>query len=166
MAFAQLGDSRRAFELLSLINPVNHARTPEAVATYKAEPYVVAADVYAVAPHVGRGGWTWYTGSAGWLYRLIVESLLGLRRHANRLHVAPCMPVEWTSYAISYRFGETRYRIVVEKRASVDDAPSCRIIVDGIDVGAGGILLVDDRQEHNVEVGFRPARGEDGIRPH
>jgi cellobiose phosphorylase len=166
MAFAQLGDSRRAFELLSLINPVNHARRPEAVATYKAEPYVVAADVYAVAPHVGRGGWTWYTGSAGWLYRLIVESLLGLRREANRLHVAPCMPSDWTSYAIGYQFGETRYRIVVEKLASNGDAQSCQVIVDGVDVGDGGIPLVDDQQEHNVEVGFRPARGEDWIRPH
>ncbi|MDP9199234.1 MAG: cyclic beta 1-2 glucan synthetase [Pseudomonadota bacterium] len=165
MAFAQLGDSRRAFELLSHINPVNHARTPETVATYKAEPYVVAADVYAVAPHVGRGGWTWYTGSAGWLYRLIVESLLGLRRDSDRLHVAPCMPADWTSYAISYRYGETRYRIVVEKRASVDDAGSCQVLVDGIDVGADGIPLVDDQQEHNVTVGFRPARGVDGVRP-
>jgi cellobiose phosphorylase len=166
MAFAQLGDSRRAFELLSLINPVNHARTPDAVATYKAEPYVVAADVYAVAPHVGRGGWTWYTGSAGWLYRLIVESLLGLRREANRLHVAPCMPADWTSYAISYQFGETSYRIVVEKRASVDDARSCQIIVDGMDVGDDGIPLVDDQREHNVEVAYRPARGEVWVQPH
>jgi cellobiose phosphorylase len=165
MAFAQLGDSRRAFELLSHINPVNHARTPETVATYKAEPYVVAADVYAVAPHVGRGGWTWYTGSAGWLYRLIVESLLGLRREADRLHVSPCMPADWTSYAISYRFGETRYRIVIDKRASVDDAGSCQVLVDGIDVGADGIPLVEDQQEHNVEVRFRPARGSDGVRP-
>src|SRR4030067_239513 len=77
MAFARLGDSRRAWELLAMINPVNHGKTPEGVATYKVEPYVAAADVYALAPHTGRGGWTWYTGSAGWMYRLIVESLLG-----------------------------------------------------------------------------------------
>jgi cellobiose phosphorylase len=89
-----------------------------------------------------------------------------IRREADRLHVTPCMPAHWTSYAISYRIGATRYRIVVEKLASVDDARSCRIIVDGNDVGEGGIPLVDGRQEHNVVVAFRPARGEDGVRPH
>ena len=92
MAFAALGDSARAWELTAMINPVNHARTPEGVATYKVEPYVVAADVYALAPHTGRGGWTWYTGSAGWMYRLVVESLLGLRLEVDRLRFAPCLP--------------------------------------------------------------------------
>src|SRR6266571_5033171 len=87
MAFAALGDGARAWELTAMINPVNHARTPEAAAAYKVEPYVVAADVYAHAPHTGRGGWTWYTGSAGWMYRLVVESLLGLRLEVNRLHL-------------------------------------------------------------------------------
>src|SRR5438270_3351512 len=86
MAFAALGDSRRAWELLALINPVNHAATPEAIAVYKVEPYVIAADVYALSPHTGRGGWTWYTGSAGWMYRLIIESLLGLDRKSTRLN--------------------------------------------------------------------------------
>ncbi len=166
MAFAELGDSRRAFDLLSLINPVNHARTTEAVATYKAEPYVVAADVYAVAPHVGRGGWTWYTGSAGWLYRLVAESLLGLRREADRLHIAPCVPAEWPGYTITYRFGETQYRIAVERLADAGDVPRCFISVDGIDMGDRGIPLVDDRLEHAVDVRFSPARGEDGVRRH
>ena len=93
MAFAALGDSRRAWELLAMINPVNHAKSPEAIATYKVEPYVVAADVYALSPHTGRGGWTWYTGSAGWMYRLIVESLLGLRLGSGQTAfraVPPC----------------------------------------------------------------------------
>ncbi len=89
MAFASLGDARRAWELLAMINPVNHAGSPEAIATYKVEPYVVAADVYAVPPHTGRGGWTWYTGSAGWMYRLIVESLLGLRLEEDKLRLCP-----------------------------------------------------------------------------
>jgi cellobiose phosphorylase len=89
MAFAALGDQRRAWELLSLINPLNHGSTPAGIATYKVEPYVVAADVYAVAPHTGRGGWTWYTGSAGWMYRLIVESLLGLRLDVDKLSFFP-----------------------------------------------------------------------------
>ena len=96
MAFAALGDRERAWELTTMINPVNHARTAEGVATYKVEPYVVAADVYAVAPHTGRGGWTWYTGSAGWMYRLIVESLLGVTLENGRLRFAPCLPAEWT----------------------------------------------------------------------
>src|SRR3990167_9380647 len=85
MAFAALGDSARAWELFGMINPVNHASAEAAIATYKVEPYVVAADVYAVAPHTGRGGWTWYTGSAGRMYRLIVESLLGLKREGDKL---------------------------------------------------------------------------------
>ncbi len=91
-AFAALGDSRRAWELFDIINPVNHSRSPEAAGIYKVEPYVVAADVYALPPHTGRGGWTWYTGSAGWMYRLIVESLLGLRLEVDRLRFAPCLP--------------------------------------------------------------------------
>jgi cellobiose phosphorylase len=94
MAFAALGDNARAWELTQMINPLNHARTPEGVAIYKVEPYVVAADVYALAPHTGRGGWTWYTGSAGWMYRLVVESLLGLKLEGASLRFAPCMPLE------------------------------------------------------------------------
>ena len=84
-----------------MINPVNHARSAAAIATYKVEPYVVAADVYALAPHTGRGGWSWYTGSAGWMYRLLLESLLGLRLEGERLHVAPCLPAEWPGFAIT-----------------------------------------------------------------
>jgi cyclic beta-1,2-glucan synthetase len=98
MAFAAQGDSKRAWELLTLINPVTHADTPEAVALYRVEPYVVAADVYAVPPHTGRGGWTWYTGSAGWMYQLITESLLGLRLDVDKLHFAPCLSPDWSSY--------------------------------------------------------------------
>jgi cyclic beta-1,2-glucan synthetase len=92
MAFAALGENSRAWELLAMINPVNHTGSPEEITKYKVEPYVVAADVYAVSPHTGRGGWTWYTGSAGWLYTLILESLLGLRREGDKLHFAPCLP--------------------------------------------------------------------------
>jgi len=93
MAFAKMGDSRRAWELLEMINPLNHTRSPEEIATYKVEPYVVAADVYALSPHIGRGGWTWYTGSAGWMYMLILESLLGLRLEKGQTAyrtVPPC----------------------------------------------------------------------------
>src|SRR4029077_789257 len=112
MAFAALGDNARAWELTGMINPVNHALTADGARTYMVEPYVVAADVYALAPHTGRGGWTWYTGSAGWMYRLIVESLLGLNREGDRLHFAPCLPATWNEFAMHYRYLETTYHIV------------------------------------------------------
>ncbi len=151
MAFAELGDNRRAWELLSLINPLRHSQSEEAVDVYKAEPYVVAADVYAVAPHTGRGGWTWYTGSAGWLYRLIVESLLGVNRRGDRLHIKPCMPEGWTSYSLSYRFGAGSYRIAVV-RTSEAGAAEFRTTLDGTPLAEPGIPLVDDHREHVVEV--------------
>ncbi|WP_217538869.1 glycoside hydrolase family 94 protein [Stenotrophomonas sp. GbtcB23] len=117
MAFAHQGDAARAWELAGMINPLNHALDPEAVQTYRVEPYVLAADVYAVSPHVGRGGWTWYTGSAGWMYRLLVESLLGIRRQGDRLSLAPCLPDHWSSFELSYRFGRSRYEFVVTRTA-------------------------------------------------
>ncbi len=120
MAFAALGDSRRAWELLAMINPVNHARSPEGIATYKVEPYVVAADVYALSPHTGRGGWTWYTGSAGWMYRLIVESLLGLRLEVDKLRFAPCLPADWKTFKVHYRYRETVYHIAVLQTPAED----------------------------------------------
>jgi cellobiose phosphorylase len=113
MAFAALGESERAWALLDLINPINHARSAAAVAVYKTEPYVVAADVYARPPHTGRGGWTWYTGSAGWLYRLIIESLLGVTlEDGQRLRIAPCLPTNWSVWTMHYRFGKAHYEIV------------------------------------------------------
>ncbi len=127
MAFAELGDSRRAWELMTIINPANHALTAQDAATYKVEPYVVAADVYAATAHVGRGGWTWYTGSAGWMYRLILESLLGLRLEANKLHFRPCLPAHWPALTINYRYRETPYRIVRSRsvrRRTGNPAPS------------------------------------------
>ncbi len=149
MAFARLGDSRRAWELLALINPVNHTRTPQGVATYRSEPYVVAADVYAMPPHTGRAGWTWYTGSAGWMYRLILESLLGLRREADRLHLNPCMPTEWTSFELDYRFQETVYTITVRK---AHDADGGRLTVDGVPQPGRVVQLVNDGRPHAVEL--------------
>jgi cellobiose phosphorylase len=150
MAFAALGDSRRAWELLAMINPVNHGKSPEAIALYKVEPYVVAADVYALPPHIGRGGWTWYTGSAGWMYRLIVESLLGLRLEVDTLRFAPCLPADWKEYKIHYRYRETVYHIAVQQTGAGNGEP--RVTVDGVEQPDQAILLVDDRQEHSVEV--------------
>jgi cyclic beta-1,2-glucan glucanotransferase len=149
MAFAKLGDSRRAWELFSLINPVNHAGSAEAIAKYKVEPYVVAADVYALRPHTGRGGWTWYTGSAGWMYRLILESLLGLRLEVNKVHFAPCLPADWKEFTVHYRYRETIYHILVSK---ADAGGQASVTVDGVEQQENAISLVDDRQEHSAEV--------------
>jgi cellobiose phosphorylase len=153
MAFAALGDSRRAWELLTMINPVNHARSPEGAATYRVEPYVVAADVYACPPHTGRGGWTWYTGSAAWMYRLIVESLLGLKREPDRLRFAPCLPLDWKLYKIHYRYRETVYHVTVLQK--LDERGGTSVIMDGVKSEDDGVALVDDRQEHFVEVRIR-----------
>ena len=153
MAFAALGDAARAWELLGMINPVNHGKSPEMIAAYKVEPYVVAADVYAVAPHTGRGGWTWYTGSAGWMYRLILESLLGLRLAADKLHFAPCLPVDWQAFQVHYRCRETLYHIAVRQTPAADAEMS--VTVDSVVQHDKAIPLVDDRQEHWVEVTLR-----------
>jgi len=150
MAFAQLGDSRRAWELMAMINPINHARSPEEITTYKVEPYAVAADVYALPPHTGRGGWTWYTGSAGWMYRLIVESLLGLRLEADRLSFAPLLPAGWKGFTVHYRYRETVYHIAFLRKPGGGRATS--VTVDGALQQDATILLVDDHREHSVEV--------------
>jgi cellobiose phosphorylase len=150
MAFAALGDSRRAWELFELINPVNHASSEAAMATYKVEPYVVAADVYAIAPHIGRGGWTWYTGSAGWMYRLIVESLLGLKLEVDKLRFSPCLPSHWESFKLHYRYRETVYHIEVIQSRTLDG--KTRVTVDGIAQSDGSIPLLNDRSEHAVEI--------------
>jgi cellobiose phosphorylase len=150
MAFAELGDSRRAWELFTMINPVNHGKSRAGVERYKVEPYVVAADVYAVPPHTGRGGWTWYTGSAAWMYRLIVESLLGLTLKADKLSFTPCLPAEWDGFAVRYRFRETIYRIRVRQRHAEEGAAT--VTLNGVVQEGKEISLVDDGQEHFVEV--------------
>jgi cyclic beta-1,2-glucan synthetase len=157
MAFAALGDSRRAWELTAMINPLNHAKSPEGIQTYKVEPYVVAADVYALQPHAGRGGWTWYTGSAAWMYRLIIESLLGLRLDVDQLHFAPCLPADWRTFTVHYRYRETVYHISILPMGTGDGEG--RVTVDGIERPGQTIRLVDDRREHWAEVKISPARG-------
>jgi len=150
MAFAALGDRQRVWELLSLINPLSHASTPPGIATYKVEPYVVAADVYSVAPHTGRGGWTWYTGSAAWMYRLITESVLGLQLDVDKLRFAPCIPPTWPSYKIHYRYRETFYHITIHN--GDNGSTVTRIVVDGNEQAAQFVPLVDDRKDHKVDV--------------
>ncbi len=148
MAFAAQGDHARAWELFGMINPLHHGESPEKTAVYKVEPYVIAADVYAVAPHTGRGGWTWYTGSAGWMYRLILESLLGLRLAGDRLHFAPCLPAGWQEFKLHYRYRETVYHITVAQTAG----PGMTVSVDGVSQAEPAIALTDDRSEHQVVV--------------
>ncbi|MEO7067783.1 MAG: glucoamylase family protein [Rhodanobacter sp.] len=155
MAFAELGDSAKAWELLRMINPVNHGSDAAKMDVYKVEPYVVSADVYAVEPHVGRGGWSWYTGSAGWMYRLIVESLLGLRLEAGRLRFVPVLPPDWDGFRMSYRYRSTWYRIDL-RQSAVGTASS--VWLDGEVQADGYITLVDDEKEHHVELNQpRPA---------
>ncbi|MDB5754509.1 MAG: cyclic beta 1-2 glucan synthetase, partial [Massilia sp.] len=144
MAFAKMGDGDKAWELLRMINPVRHGGTPEASALYKVEPYVVAADVYAVSPHVGRGGWSWYTGSSGWMYRLIVESLLGLSLAGDKLTVAPHLPPEWDGFKLHYRYRSARYVI------SVTPGDTAAFSVDGRELEGNVIALTDDGREHAV----------------
>jgi len=150
MAFARLGDNRRAWELFSMINPVNHARSTEETDIYKVEPYVVAADVYAAPQHTGRGGWTWYTGSAAWMYRLIVESLLGLRLEVDKLRFAPCLPSDWKAFKMHYRYRETVYHISVSQTQT--GSGEMKVTVDGVEQRDKAVPLIDDRREHSVEV--------------
>jgi len=154
MAFAALGDNRRAWELYSILQPVNHARDATAVSIYKVEPYVVVADVYAVAPHVGRGGWTWYTGSAGWMYRLLLESLLGVKREGDCLTFAPCLPAHWDSAGVSYRFHDTLYEITIVQ--SDGDRPAM-LTVDGQEQSCPAISLVNDGRPHYATLSLRRA---------
>ncbi len=149
LAFAALGDAKRAWELLALLNPVGHSSSVGDKATYKVEPYVVAGDVYAFPPHAGRGGWTWYTGSAGWMYQLIVESLLGLTRSGNKLLVHPLLPPDWDAFEVQYRFGASTYDIVCREAKS---ATAANVMVDGVATSDGSVALVDDGHRHAVLV--------------
>jgi len=150
MGFAALGDARRACELLEMILPTHHSMSQQASDVFKVEPYVVVADVYSVEPHCGRGGWTWYTGSAAWLYRLITESLLGLRLENGRLRIAPCIPESWGGFAATYRYRETTYQIAVSHDATATVALS--VIMDGEEQLQHAITLVDDGQTHHITV--------------
>jgi len=158
LAYAALGDGDKAGELFSILNPINHASTRAGVHRYKVEPYVMAADVYAEAPHVGRGGWTWYTGSAGWMYQAGIEAILGFRLRGERLELEPCIPRAWPGYAIDFRYHSARYAIVVENPNGVSRGVAS-IEVDGL-AQAGGVApieLVDDGATHHVRVVLGPA---------
>ena len=152
-AFAKLGDGDKAAELLSLLNPINHARTWNAAQRYKVEPYVVCADIYSVAPHVARGGWTWYTGSAGWMYRAGLEWILGFTVEGDTLRLDPCVPRAWRDFEIVFRHHNTRYELSVDNHAGVCRGVT-RLELDGeaIPHGSTGIALVDDGAIHRLRV--------------
>jgi cyclic beta-1,2-glucan synthetase len=152
MAFAELGDSARAWELARMINPIHHTEDAAATALYKVEPYVLAADVYGVAPHTGRGGWTWYTGSAGWMHRLLTESLLGLHREGGMLRLRPCIPAEWPEYSLQYRHGDSIYMIRVRQTDARDAGDAGRLQLDGVEQDGLRFRLTDDRAIHHVDV--------------
>jgi cyclic beta-1,2-glucan synthetase len=150
-AFAELGQGDRAEELFRLLNPIYHGDTPDKVERYRVESYVVAADIYSQEPHVGRGGWTWYTGSAGWMHRLGIECILGLRRTGDVLRIEPCIPKAWPGYAMTYRYKGTCYRIQVENPDGVNCGVS-RVLLDGVPLNDQATRLQDDGKDHCVRV--------------
>jgi len=158
IAFAMLGDGERAGELFSLLNPVNHSSTRAGLHKYKVEPYVAVGDVYAVPPHTGRGGWTWYTGSAGWMYRAGLESILGFKLEGACLRIDPCVPRWWREFEITYRREKTTYRIKVENPLAISHGVAS-VELDGQMLTNDEISLSDDGQTHIVRVvlGEKPA---------
>jgi len=154
MAIAKQGDHQRAWELYQMLNPIQHGDSPEAIRQYRVEPYVMSADIFSNPQHVGRGGWTWYTGSASWMYRLTVETMLGLEKHNNHLTVTPRLPLEmWTSYKIHYRFHETLHHIEIRKEGENANRV-VRVLVDGNEQPDHRIPLTDDHNDHFIEVVF------------
>ncbi|MEP7056544.1 MAG: hypothetical protein ABI809_02070 [Caldimonas sp.] len=159
LAFAALGDAEHAWQIYDLLDPVHHGDSAGHIAVYKTEPYVVAGDVYAFPPHAGRGGWSWYTGSAGWMYQLLVESLLGLQRRGNQLTLKPLLPRDWPSFELRYRLGATTFEIAVRVAAATD---AIGLNVDGAELPGCTFTLIDDGAPHRVVLAVRredpPAR--------
>ena len=159
MAFAALGDSERAWQAFEFLNPVRHGDTAESIAVYMVEPYVLAGDVYTSQSHAGRGGWTWYSGSAGWMLQLLLESLLGMHRRGRRLRIEPLLPAHWPGFSLDYRFGASLYRI--ECRRAAPGAAS-GVQLDGRTLPDDTIELLDDGSEHSVVV---DVVAKSGLRP-
>ena len=154
MAMALAGRTEQAATLVSLLNPINHALDPSSVERYKVEPYVLAADVYSQAPHAGRGGWTWYTGSAGWYYRLLHEVVFGLERRVDTLRFQPRVPASWTDFKLHYRYYQTFYHLVFSQSAG--HRGPIQLTVDGVTSATGVLNLVNDKRDHTVEILFGP----------
>ena len=150
-ATALLGDGDRALKLWNLLNPICHGTTKDQVARYKVEPYVVSADVYGAPPHTGRGGWTWYTGSAGWMYRVALEAILGFRRQGQFLLFQPCVPASWSAYEVSYRHGRATYGIRFDNSSGVGRGVRS-VMLDGVLLPDGNVPLRDEDLTHDVRV--------------
>ncbi|MEO9168332.1 MAG: glucoamylase family protein [Aestuariivirga sp.] len=150
-AFAELGQSEKAWDLFSMLNPINHALTAQDAAKYRVEPYVVVADIYSVAPHIGRGGWTWYTGSAGMLYRAGIEAILGIQKQGNLLRVRPLFPQQWDAFEFEMKFDSAHYHLRVRRgETTAGDYPEVKIISnDEITVA-----MVDDGKTHHLNLVF------------
>jgi cyclic beta-1,2-glucan synthetase len=153
LATALQGDGDRAFELFQMLNPITHADSAKGVDTYKVEPYVVAADVYTAKGHLGRGGWTWYTGSASWMYRTALEAILGFHQRGEELFIEPCIPASWKEFSIEYRFRSSTYEIHVKNPDGLQRG-TAELTVDGKSVERA-INLVDDGKHHRVTVSLR-----------
>jgi len=148
-----LGDGDKAGELFAMMNPINHARTPDAVQRYKVEPYVMCGDIHSFPPHTGRGGWSWYTGSAGWMYRAGLESILGFRLQGSSLLLDPCIPKAWPGFQINFRYRTSRYDIAIENPRGVSHG-IFRAELDGVTLAGkkARFALVDDSATHHVRV--------------
>jgi cyclic beta-1,2-glucan synthetase len=151
-----LGDGDRAFAMYQMLNPLMHASTAESAERYKVEPYVIAADVYTAAGQHGRGGWTWYTGSASWMYRVGLESLLGFNKRGDLLTIEPRVPETWPAFTIDYRYGTSVYTIEVRDPAAVGRQGAV-VSVDGVQVCDGCIRLINDGKRYSVIVRPTPA---------
>lgn len=147
MAFARMGNAERAWQLRSMLNPINHTLNAGSVGIYKAEPYVMSTDDYSVVPHTGRAGWSWYTGSAGWAWRLLTEELLGIKRFGTDFTVHARSPDAWPSFSIAYQYGESHYQIRVSRSNA-----EYRVTLDGVLLPDDRIPLRDDGQNHTVEI--------------
>jgi cyclic beta-1,2-glucan synthetase len=155
MAAAALDDKQRTYDLIQMVNPLNHGSTPAGIKKYKTEPYVIAADVYAVENHEGMGGWTWYTGSAGWMYQLLAESFFGLKRTGNRLAIKPCIPDSWNSFKIKYIFSDTEYHLYFDRDSLSEEII---LLLDGVNQDSNDILLVNDRVVHDIKISLPVVR--------
>jgi cyclic beta-1,2-glucan synthetase len=150
-AFAKLGDGDQAEALFRLLNPIYHGDTAQKIERYRVEPYVIAADVYGTLPHTGRGGWTWYTGSSGWMYRLGVEAILGLYREGEFLRIDPCIPRAWPHYDLTYRYGQSVYHIRVENPKGVSQGVT-QMLLDGQLLPDARVPLLTQRHEYQVVI--------------
>jgi cellobiose phosphorylase len=151
LAVAKLGRGKQTKELIDILNPIRLSENADRVDRYKVEPYVIAADVYGRAPHFGRGGWTWYTGSASWYWRVIVEAALGVQLEGNKLRFQPCIPPDWPSFGVNYRHGKTIYRVLIENPNHVETGVA-DVFVNDQRIEDGAIPLLDDGVERRVRV--------------